>query len=239
MSDNGLEPLASGGEKEGRRASPGTGFGDKKKVAIMIGLGVIALGVVAYEFLGGKGPTRVSAAVAVVPGGAGGSAPVAPKDVDTVLKQLDKAVPGNGEEDLTVDRIEQLVKQFDGYVRERQVPVTNLRGNPFAVQQPPPSDKETSAAEAAETKPDKAATEAEARKQRIRDEASRLVLGSVLVAGERRMAILSGKLCRVGDVVGGFRVDTIDPDRVRVSSEGETFDLHLKSVATAPDKKGK
>jgi hypothetical protein len=55
MSDNGLEPLASGGEKDGRRASPGTGFGDKKKVAIMIGLGVIALSVVAYQFLGGQG----------------------------------------------------------------------------------------------------------------------------------------------------------------------------------------
>jgi hypothetical protein len=214
MSDDGLEPLPAD-DRMARGRPAGTGFGDKKKVAILLVLALVGGALVAWQFLGGGGPkeagavtlTDATAAVAEV------------KDVDSILQQLDGAASaGGGAQDGSVERIEELVKKFDTYVATRQVPLKNLRANPFAVEaQAAPGGTRV------EVNGDNAAAKA----QHIRDAAMRLVLGSVLVAGNRRMAIISGKPCEVGDVVEGFEVRAIGPDRVRLLSEGQTVDLVL------------
>jgi hypothetical protein len=49
----------------------------------------------------------------------------------------------------------------------------------------------------------------------------------VLVSGEKRFAVVSGKVCSVGDVVCGFQVQQIEPNRVVLACEGETVTLAL------------
>jgi len=222
MSDSGLEPVAT--ERRSARARPGgSGLGDKKKLVVLLALAVVGAGVVGYQFLGG-GSVKQAAAVTAV----GAAAPIAnPQDIEAILKGFDGA-EARGAKDLTVDRVEELVKKFDGYVAERQVPLKDLRAGPFSVEIAPKAQ----AAETVESKPraiqaSDPVAEARAKAQRIRDAASRLVLGSILVAGSSRLAIINGNLCRVGDVVEEFQVGAIEPDQVRLSSEGETVDLRL------------
>jgi hypothetical protein len=110
--------------------------------------------------------------------------------------------------------------------------MADLRINPFAVapEEPQAVQKDRQDTSVAD----------ETRLRRIRDAASRLVLGSVMLAKSRGLAVISGKVCRVGDAVDGFRVEAIEARGVRLSCEGETVDLRLtpeaKSAATGgPD----
>ena len=247
MASDGLEPVSPTSRRPG-----GTGLRDTKKVAVLIALVVIGLGVAAFQFLRGNNPqpataapaaSAASAGVVPAPGPSGeasasaeaGSMPGAatgPKDVESVLSQLDSGAESS--DDLSVARVERLVQEFDGYVRNRQVPLDRLQVNPFALP-PAPEEKpriqegnEASKSDAAET----------ARRQRIRDAAARLVLGSVMMAGQRGLAIINGKLCGVGDVVAGFRVDAIQTDHVRVSADGEKVDLSLRPKAESAERGG-
>ena len=63
----------------------------------------------------------------------------------------------------------------------------------------------------------------------------KLVLGSIMVAGDKRWAVINGKLCSVGNTVSGCRVEAIEADRVRLSRDGETVDLLLKPPAAVND----
>lgn len=221
MSDEGLEPVAAE-RRSGRARAGGAGFGDKKKTIVLVALAVVGAGVVGYQFLGG-GPKE---AAAVTP--AGGAAPIAsPQDVEAILKGFDGA-DNQGAKDLTVARVEELVKKFDGYVAERQVPLKDLRANPFSVELDPKAPAEAGQPRTqAEAQARDPAAEARAKAQRIREAASRLVLGSILVAGRSRLAMINGNPYRVGDVVEGFQVGAIEPDRVCLSCEGETVDVRL------------
>jgi hypothetical protein len=224
MSDGGLEPVAVE-RRSGHSRTAGSGLRDKKKVAILIVLAIAAVGFAAYQFLGGASPKEAAAVTTL-----GGAASVADlPDVEAALKGFDGAEAG-GAKDMTVARVEELVKKFDGYVAERQVPLKDLRSNPFAVAVEPKAQKveaETGFSAAPQAAASDPAVEARAKTQRIRESASRLVLGSVLVAGNSRLAMINGSFCRVGDVVEGFQVAAIEADRVRVSSEGETVDVCL------------
>jgi hypothetical protein len=223
MSDSGLEPVAP--NRRSGRTRGGSSGQDKKKVVILIVLAVAGAGLVAYQFLGGSSPNEAAAVTTM-----SGAAPVADlQDIDAALRGFD-GTDTAGAKDLTVARVEELVKKFDSYVAERQVPLTDLRGNPFAVtlEQKP----QTGAAQAAAlgqtqgSAPDPAA-ETRAKAQRISDAASRLVLGSVLVAGNNRLAMINGNFCRVGDTVEGFQIMAIESDKVRMTSEDVAVDVRL------------
>jgi hypothetical protein len=207
------------------RPPPGgrsSGFGDPKKVVILAVLGLAAAGVVGYQFLG-KGPSE-AAAVTISAGGAAGAA--AATDVESVLKRLDSGAPNAtpGGEGLTVDRVEQLVKRFDTYVQERQLPLDRLNVNPFEVVR----TAEVVVEDTAKAKAKEVRDEAAERKKRVQEAASRLKLGSVMIVGPKRLAIVSGKLCRPGDAVEGFQVEAIDADSVTLSMEGEQITLALR-----------
>jgi hypothetical protein len=78
-----------------------------------------------------------------------------------------------------------------------------------------------------------AAAAEEARRRQVLEAGARLTLGSVLVSGEKRFAVISGKVCTVGDVVCGFQVQQIEPNRVVLACGGETVTLALFD-ATGP-----
>ena len=52
-------------------------------------------------------------------------------------------------------------------------------------------------------------------------------LTSIVVAPERRLAVIDGQPVRVGDEIAGARVVTIQPERVRLRRGDETITLRL------------
>ena len=236
MSNSGLEPVADEEREEGDRPAR-TGFKDTKKIVILAVLMVVGGALAAYQFLG-RGPKQVTAVVT-----AAGTESPSGVDVDEILKRMEAPPSGGSGDAMSVARIEELVKKFDGYVQERQVPLQNLRANPFALRapdgQPQPGEGKAGANPNARIIGRASAEEeAAAKARRVRDTASRLVLGSLLLASHSRMAVISGKLCRVGDAVEGFQVEAIESDRVRLSCEGETVDLVLPSSSAQDRLKG-
>jgi hypothetical protein len=217
LGKEGIEAVPKGG------SAVKSGFGDKKKVLVLAVLLTVGAGVAAYQFLGGSGP-QVAAAVSAAAPAPGGQADGA-TNVDSVLEHLD-AGPQNGaneaEQDLSVDRVEEIVNTFDTYVQTRQVPLEGLRVNPFAVVRIEAQQDAKEQAQADEE------AEAEACRRRVVDAARALKVGSILIVGDERKAIVGGKLCQVGDTIEGFRVEAIDADCVRLSVEGETVELRLR-----------
>ncbi len=208
----GIETVPQGG------SAVKAGFGDGKKVLALAVLLTVGAGVVAYQFLGGSGPQEAAAvsAAALAPG----VLPVNATDVERVLEHLDAGSQNEAEEGLSVDRVEVIVNTFDTYVQTRQVPLEGLRVNPFAVlRNESQQDAQAQADEEAE---------AEARRSRIVAAARALKVGSILIAGDERKAIVGGKLCQAGDTIEGFLVEAIDTDCVWLSVEGETVKLRLR-----------
>ena len=70
--------------------------------------------------------------------------------------------------------------------------------------------------------------EAVARRAQMLEAARALKIGSILIVGDGRKAIVGGKLCAVGDTIQGLCVHAIDPDCVTLSFEGETVELRLR-----------
>lgn len=214
LGKEGIEAVPKGG------SAVKSGFGDKKKVLVLAVLLTVGAGVAAYQFLGGSGP-QVAAAVSAAAPAPGGRADGA-TNVDSVLEHLDAGPQNEAEQDLSVDRVEEIVNTFDTYVQTRQVPLEGLRVNPFAVVR---SEAQQDAKEQAQADEE---AEAEARRRRIVDAARALKVGSILIVGDERKAIVGGKLCQVGDTIEGLRVEAIDADCVRLSVEGETVELRLR-----------
>jgi hypothetical protein len=191
------------------------GLGDTKKVLVMVGLLVVGGGIVAYQFLGGTGPTPATAVTTpAAPGPTGSPLPAVP---------VGTAAPASPEDELSVAGIERLVKEFDGYVKARQVPLAQLKTSPFRTKPVRP------APHVEPTNPDSPAV-AEPRPVKVapRPTLPQLALGSIMVAGDKRWAVINNRLCSVGSIVAGCRVDVIEADHVRISRDGETADLLLK-----------
>jgi len=224
MSEAGLEPLTSKHDRDLSSRQAKFGLKDTKKVIVLVCLLVVGGGVVAFQFLRGRSPATAdasmtsSSAVSLDATSAG--------EIDSVLQRLDTTSEDPKRGDVSVVRVEQLVREFDGYIRQRQVPLSQLRANPFQVA----SAKADTKAET-DQKEAEAAAAAEARRRQILEAGARLTLGSVLVSGEKRFAVVSGKVCRVGDVVWGFQIQQIEPNHVVLACDGETVTLALFDAA--------
>jgi len=216
MSAKGLEPLTPEHDRELHAKRSKLGLQDRKKVAILIVVLVVGCGIVAFQFLRGKGPSLAKAESA---GASPALSLASESEIERVLKQLE--TNADQKDDLSILRVEQLVKEFDGYVRQRQVPLEHLRVNPFLMCVPQGERQQQQEEEA------KRAAEEAKRKQQIRETAAQLTLSSVLVADEQRLALISGRVCRVGDVIAGFRVQEIEPDHVVLVCEDEEVTLRL------------
>jgi hypothetical protein len=223
MSEAGLEPLTSKHDRDLGPRQAKFGLKDKKKVIVLVCLVVVGGGVVAFQFLRGRSPATVGASITSSSAVSPGATSVG--EIDSVLQRLDTTSADPKQGDVSVVRVEQLVKEFDGYIRQRQVPLSQLHANPFQVT----SAKVEAKAEADQKEAAAAAAE-EARRRQILEAGARLTLGSVLVSGEKRFAVVSGKVCSVGDVVCGFQVQQIEPNHVVLACEGETVTLALFDV---------
>jgi len=232
MSEAGLEPLTSKHDRDLGPRQAKFGLKDTKKVIVLVCLVVVGGGVVAFQFLRGRSPATAVASVtssSVVSPGA-----TSVGEIDSVLQRLDTTSADPKQGDVSVVRVEQLIREFDGYIRQRQVPLSQLHANPFQVTSAKVEAKaEINQKEAAAAA--SAAAAEEARRRQILEAGARLTLGSVLVSGEKRFAVVSGKVCSVGDVVCGFQVQQIEPNRVVLACEGETVTLALFD-ATGPNK---
>jgi len=233
ISDKGLEPIGDG-EQEASAPDAETPAAGKKKIVFLVLVGVVGAAIVGYQFLGGQSPQAASAVTLPGSGLDGASAPN-PADVDAVLMHLENPAP---DEDVSVARVERLVKKFDGYVREKQIPLTDLHNQPFtcAMALPPaptagPAPAATAFASNAAAPVRDEAAETEARRQRIRDLASHLTVGVVMVAGKDRAAMINGRFCRVGDVINRLKVEVIENDTILVSCDGETVPINIMSEA--------
>jgi hypothetical protein len=227
ISDSGIEPIGANSREKPRS----TGFGDKKKVVFLVALLAVGGGVAAYQFLKGGSP-QVAVATPAKPPGAGAMDPMAGVGAEAAAATTALATPADSDDGISVTRVEQLVKEFEGYVSARQTPLKNLQANPFTVC--PVKVKPVEGRPL--TQSNAAYEEVSARRQKIREAAGGLVLGSVMVAADRRMAIINNKVCTVGSRVKGFVVEAIELDLVRVSADGETVDLRLvKKQAQQPD----
>ena len=228
MSEAGLEPLTSKHDQDLGSQQATFGLKDKRKVIVLVCLVVVGGGVVAFQFLRGRSPETAGACITSSSAVSPGATSVG--EIDSVLQRLDTTSADPKQGDVSVVRIEQLVREFDGYIRQRQVPLSQLHANPFQVT----SAKVEAKAEINQKEAAAAAAE-EARRRQILEAGARLTLGSVLVSGEKRFAVVSGKVCTVGDVVCGFQVRQIEPNRVMLACEGETVTLALFD-ATGPNK---
>jgi hypothetical protein len=228
MSETGLEPLTSKHDRDLGSQQAKFGLKDTRKVIVLVCLVVVGGGVVAFQFLRGRSPATAVASVTSSSAVSPGATSVG--EIDSVLQRLDTTSADPKQGDVSVVRVEQLVREFDGYIRQRQVPLSQLHANPFQVTSAKVEAKaETDQKEAA------AASAEEARRRQVLEAGARLTLGSVLVSGEKRFAVISGKVCTVGDVVCGFQVQQIEPNRVVLACEGETVTLALFD-ATGPNK---
>jgi len=202
------------------------GFRDKKKVVVLLVLALVGAGIVGYQFIGGKSPQAATADMAGAP------LPVSaltgdPSNVDSVLNQL----KAKSQDSTSVTGVEELVRRFDTYVQDRQVPLSQLHMNPFEVVIPKAAPAPGEPASAATTLTAAEATQeakAESSKKRVRDLAASLTLGSVMLVGNRRMAVISGKLCTVGDHIGALQVERIESERVVLACDGEQVELRLR-----------
>ena len=63
-----------------------------------------------------------------------------------------------------------------------------------------------------------------------------LSLESILVSGERKVAVINGAVVQQGDTVGMARVISIGRERVRVVQDGRSLDLSLSHTSIRKEK---
>lgn len=120
---------------------------------------------------------------------------------------------------------QKVVDQFRDYPSMDQVPLSDLKTNPFRLREPTPE---------AQT-PDNSADIAAALKRKhdqeraaALDAVSGLRLESILSAGTRKACTIDGTVCHEGQVVEGFLVDRIDPQDVILRQGKFRFEVQLQ-----------
>jgi hypothetical protein len=250
------ESSFGGGDGSGHSSDDGgkpKRAGSKGTPQLVILLVLLALGgvVVAYQFLGGHS-TKPADASGDAAKAAGAQAAGNSNQSGASAESQPGPNPAAGDKDglstLSVANVEDMAKRLDSYVQERQLPLKELHMNPFEV------ISATAAGDAAgagsDTKggitaekpvlptaptvavnqPEPAANDAV---PELRPALKvRLTLGSVMIAGKKRMAIINGKLCHIGDVIEGCTVDVIEPAKVTLSRDGETVEASLTRIAS-------
>ncbi|MDD4889698.1 MAG: general secretion pathway protein GspB [Phycisphaerae bacterium] len=190
----------------------------------LFGLFVIGIAIVAFMSLK-KGPQTVSA-----------SDKQASKKVDTAIDKFlqaqrqspraepGKATPANGraEADKLISDTRHLVEMFFNFTSKKQVPLENLRTNPFRFE-----DSETK--QGVKTTAAQQADDA-AKKKRLdkaKADFAKLRLQTILTGPAGRQAMINTSVLKVGDTIDGFTIEDIQPRSVRLSFEGTEFKLEM------------
>lgn len=143
--------------------------------------------------------------------------------IDEALKKLAAAGPegsnlARGSIEALFQDADQVVSLFANDPVKNQVAVEELAKNPFALPEADESPKEAA--------PDVAALNRQARLKQLQEELTELKVQSVLT-GSKSLAVVSGKVVRVGDKIGSFTVKAIAANGLTLTAEGQSFDLAL------------
>jgi hypothetical protein len=204
-----------------------SGLGDTKKVVVLLILMVVGGLVVAYQFLGSKGTKDAGAVVTSDPAATAPANPAAALTPATA-----DATPGGdlSAPTLTVEGVEALAHRLDTYVAERQGGA--LFVNPFEVAQPQATPGASASMVELAASVDAAQQDAATTPQPPTI-MNHFTLGSVMIIGPKRLAIINGRLYHLGDTIDGCLVDAILPDTVRLTRDGESLELTLKRNAAS------
>lgn len=176
----------------------------------LIALLVAVLGGGGYLLYARQGPAPAGAAVAT-----------AATPTDSARKTIDEFLAGGGKDIVAMEQMlrntESVVKQFLAYPSMTQIPLEDLRTNPFRLSEPEaPKPGGT----------DERRQRDEARQRALRA-VSELRVESLMTNGSGGTAIINGKFVRPGDAIEGFVVEAIRPGSVVVRNESFRFELKL------------
>lgn len=204
--DGGLTEAMTGGEEflvesEGK---PGT------RPGALIALLIAVVGGGGYLLYSRQGHAPAGAAVATA------ATPAA-----TARKTIDEFLSSGGKDIVAMEQMlrntESVVKQFLAYPSMTQIPLEDLRTNPFRFSEPEaPKPGGT----------DERRQRDEARQRALRA-VSELRVESLMTNGAGGTAIINGKFVRPGDAIEGFVVEAIRPGSVIVRDDSFRFELKL------------
>ena len=206
------------------------GSKDTVKVVILLGLVAVAGAVIAYQFLGSKGPKEAEAVV--TPGATQPPAVIVQAAATAGAAAPTATRPDQGP--LSVAEVEALAQRLDTYMKQRQVPA--LAVNPFEVALPRGAvgpDGALAAATVEGCQEPAEATAAAAKEPKASAITGRFTLGSVMIIGEKKLAIINGKLCHLGDTIEGCSVATIEAGQVMLTRDGDSLKISLKRDSVA------
>ena len=185
--------------------------GEKKASArpqALIGLLLTVVAAGGYFFYFKPAPAAATAATTATPSVA------ARKTIDEFLTSGSKDIVAMEQ---MLKNTESVVKQFLAYPSMTQVPLADLRTNPFRYA--PPEKRENSDTENRRIKE-------EARNRALRA-VSELRVDSLMSSAAGGTAIINGKFVRPGDVVEGFTVESIKQGGVVVRDDTFRFELRI------------
>jgi hypothetical protein len=111
---------------------------------------------------------------------------------------------------------EKAVQQFQQQPTKTQVPLEELKTNPFRTEFGAAKNEE--AEKAAEQK----------RKDELRTAAASLKVQTIMSGGKRKAAMINGTLKAEGEEVNGFEIEKISSDSVIVRKDGSRFALKMQ-----------
>ena len=191
-----------GAKKRGRLQTPGVGG--------MVMVGVFRAGIAGLYLLSrGNRPAEASAEQRLVEA-----------RVDSALLELDQA---GGPDRAGPGKKLSVVERFYHDSRSRQIPLGDLRSNPFVFK--PPPGKRKAAVALGGTKPKKPAVSPQWRQ--ASEAARRMRLQSILF-GQQTVAVISNNLLTEGQQIDGWTVTRIRPRSVTLKWKDRTFVLEMQ-----------
>ncbi len=222
MSDNEMRTMdegfgADGGAGDGADGAEGGEFAapaerpGANRSTLLLG-GLLLIGACAVYFLYIKGGPS--------------SAEAAGDDAATASATISQFLSAGGENIKLMETMlrgtEKVVRQFQAYPSAAQVPLAELRTNPFRHEAPAATEAVT-AAIGEEASRRQRAEEREAVLKAVQG----LALQSILHGGDRSACMINNTLYGEGEAVGSFTIERISGDAVVVKSGSYRFELRM------------
>ena len=145
--------------------------------------------------------------------------------ITNTLDRLNKPSLLKEDDPLRADNLKSLLTStedvtaiFDHDVREQQVPIEEVKKDPFSL-----ALKESDAQNVSDDKP-----KVDQSLSKLKAELKKLDLQSIMM-GARNIAVIGGEFYKQGDQVGNFSITQIDKLTVHLQSAGHAFELHLET----------
>ncbi len=152
----------------------------------------------------------------------GGTPEVASADQKLAELRVDSALPQLLKLSAKSDRAMEVVNTFYYQAKQRQIPMSNLKSNPFVFR--PPWPLKATTLPKGTPRP---AAKVEKKPQQELEDVKKLVLQSVLVGSREPMAMISNNLLTEGQKISGWTVTRIEPRKVTLTWQDKTYVLQM------------